>query len=75
MDQTLLAGQAAKSAIDWACWDVFGRSVELPIHALLGGALVWAPPAFSVVGIGTPDGEPMRVITGGFRTSREIQLE
>lgn len=55
MDQTLLAGQAAKSAIDWACWDVFGRSVELPIHALLGGALVWALPAFSVVGIGTPE--------------------
>jgi cis-L-3-hydroxyproline dehydratase len=55
MDQTLLAGQAAKSAIDWACWDVFGRSVDLPIHALLGGALVWGCPAFSVVGIGTPE--------------------
>jgi L-alanine-DL-glutamate epimerase-like enolase superfamily enzyme len=55
MDQTLLAGQAAKSAIDWACWDVFGRSVDLPIHALLGGALAWSPPAFSVVSIGTPE--------------------
>lgn len=55
MEQTLLAGQAAKSALDWACWDVFGRSVDLPIYALLGGALAWSPPAFSVVGIGTPE--------------------
>ena len=55
MDQTLISGQAAKSAIDWACWDVFGRSADLPIHALLGGALAESTPAFSVVGIGTPE--------------------
>ena len=35
---TALAGHNhAKTAIDVACWDVFGKSVGLPVHLLLGG--------------------------------------
>ena len=55
MDQTLLAGQAAKSAIDWACWTFSaGRSSCRSTRSSVGR---WcgAPPAFSVVGIGTPE--------------------
>lgn len=35
---SVLMGQAnAKCAFDVACWDIFGKSVDLPISALIGG--------------------------------------
>ncbi|CAG8947965.1 unnamed protein product [Penicillium salamii] len=37
MDTALLGNESAKSAIDIACWDVFGKSVGLPVCDLLGG--------------------------------------
>lgn len=37
MDVALLGNESAKSAIDIACWDVFGKSVGLPVCELLGG--------------------------------------
>ena len=30
------AREAAKAAIDAACWDAFGKSVDLPVCELLG---------------------------------------
>lgn len=33
----MLGNESAKSAIDIACWDVFGKSVGLPVCDLLGG--------------------------------------
>ncbi|KAI9369563.1 enolase C-terminal domain-like protein [Aspergillus egyptiacus] len=38
MDAALLGNESAKSAIDIACWDVFGKSVGLPVCDLLGGS-------------------------------------
>lgn len=37
MDAALLGYESAKSAIDIACWDIFGKSVGLPVCELLGG--------------------------------------
>lgn len=37
MDAALLGSESAKSAIDIACWDIFGKSVGLPVCELLGG--------------------------------------
>lgn len=37
MDAALLGNESAKSAIDIACWDIFGKSVGLPVCELLGG--------------------------------------
>lgn len=37
MDEALLGNESAKSAIDIACWDIFGKSVGLPVCELLGG--------------------------------------
>lgn len=37
MDAALLGNETAKSAIDIACWDIFGKSVGLPVCELLGG--------------------------------------
>ena len=44
---SILLGQAnAKNAFDIACWDIFGKSVNLPIAALLGGVLSEDLPIF-----------------------------
>lgn len=46
----ILTGQNnAKSALDVACWDIFGKSVNLPISALIGGVLSTDLPIFESV--------------------------
>ncbi len=37
MGRALLAGMAAKSAIDIACWDISGKAAGVPVATLLGG--------------------------------------
>lgn len=32
-----IVGMAAISGIEMACWDIFGKSVGMPVHELLGG--------------------------------------
>jgi len=32
-----MIGMSAISGIEMACWDIFGKSLGLPVHALLGG--------------------------------------
>lgn len=39
LDQVLLGGGYAKSAVDVACWDALGQQAGLPVSALLGGVL------------------------------------
>lgn len=55
MDSIMLSGNAAKALIDLACWDIFGKSVGLPTYTLLGGALCHSLPAFTVIGLGSPE--------------------
>ncbi len=55
MDMALPGHLYAKSAIDQACWDVFGKSVGLPVHALLGGAFDHEVPIQSSIGQDTPE--------------------
>jgi L-alanine-DL-glutamate epimerase-like enolase superfamily enzyme len=49
MDNTLLGCNAAKGAIDVACWDILGKSVGLPVCDLLGGRLQDSFPLFLAV--------------------------
>lgn len=50
-----LAGHGyAKSAIDVACWDAFGRAVGRPVCDLLGGRLLERFPLYFAVPLGTP---------------------
>lgn len=56
MDATLLGGTAAKSAIDAACWDLFGHATGLPVATLLGGRLSETFRVFLAVPVGDPDG-------------------
>jgi len=49
MNGVLTGQNNAKSAIDIACWDVFGKSVELPISALIGGVLSTDLPIYEAI--------------------------
>ncbi|MCJ7710261.1 MAG: mandelate racemase, partial [Chloroflexi bacterium] len=55
MDGRLRGHEYAKSALDVACWDVFGRLVGKPVAALLGGALQAELPLYVAIPLGTPD--------------------
>jgi L-alanine-DL-glutamate epimerase-like enolase superfamily enzyme len=55
MDGILLGQANAKSAIDIACWDILGKSVGLPIAALLGGVLQENFPLYEAVPLASPE--------------------
>jgi L-alanine-DL-glutamate epimerase-like enolase superfamily enzyme len=55
MDSVMMGQTFAKSAIDIACWDLLGKSVGLPISALLGGVLNDSFPLYEAVPLGTPE--------------------
>jgi L-alanine-DL-glutamate epimerase-like enolase superfamily enzyme len=55
MDAALMGHRYAKSAIDTACWDAFGRSVGRPICDLLGGRLSETFPLYFAVPLGTSE--------------------
>lgn len=71
MDEALLGHNHAKSALDLACWDLFGKSVGLPAHKLLGGATGNRLPAISSIYAGTP--EDMRTRVAEHRTMGYIR--
>ncbi|MGW7771511.1 mandelate racemase/muconate lactonizing enzyme family protein [Pseudomonas machongensis] len=55
MNATLMGQEFAKSAIDIACWDIFGKSVNKPISALLGGVINERFPIYEAVPLGSPE--------------------
>jgi L-alanine-DL-glutamate epimerase-like enolase superfamily enzyme len=52
MDRALMGHAYAKSALDTACWDVLGKSLGLPVCALLGGRLQEKFPLYFAVPLG-----------------------
>jgi len=61
MDRALVGHAHAKAAIDIACWDIFGKSTNLPVYALLGGSTGQRLPTISSIYAGTPDDMRARV--------------
>jgi L-alanine-DL-glutamate epimerase-like enolase superfamily enzyme len=55
MDAALMGHAYAKSAVDIACWDAFGRSVGQPVAALLGGVLQEDLPLYVAIPLGPPE--------------------
>jgi cis-L-3-hydroxyproline dehydratase len=55
MDAALRGHLYAKSAIDVACWDAFGRSVGRSVGSLLGGKARTDLPIYVAVPLGEPD--------------------
>lgn len=54
MDAALVGNEPAKTAIDVACWDVFGKSVGLPVCELLGGRTNVRMPIISSIPVADP---------------------
>jgi len=54
LDARLRGHEYAKSALDVACWDAFGRTVGQPVSALLGGALQTELPLYVAIPLGPP---------------------
>ena len=61
MDEALLGHNHAKTALDIACWDLFGKSVGLPVYALMGGGTGKRLPTISSIYTGSPDDMRARV--------------
>lgn len=55
MDGALLGHPYAKSALDIACWDVFGRSVGRPVCDLIGGRLQEDFPLYVAISLDSPE--------------------
>jgi cis-L-3-hydroxyproline dehydratase len=70
MDAAAKGYQYAKSALDIACWDLFGRAAGLRVSDLLGGTRQEEFPLYTGVGIAAPD-EMRRgcadALAGGYR--------
>ncbi|MBV9830636.1 MAG: mandelate racemase/muconate lactonizing enzyme family protein [Marmoricola sp.] len=49
MDRGLLGSNAAKAVVDFACWDLLGKALEVPAHQLLGGRLHETLPLFTAL--------------------------
>ena len=65
MDVALKGHEDAKTALDVACWDIFGKSVGLPVCDLLGGRTDVDLPLISSLGVCNP--EDMRAQVQKFR--------
>jgi L-alanine-DL-glutamate epimerase-like enolase superfamily enzyme len=55
MREALMGHNYAKSALDVACWDVFGKAVGRPVVDLLGGRLADDVPLYKAVPLGPAD--------------------
>jgi L-alanine-DL-glutamate epimerase-like enolase superfamily enzyme len=61
MDDLLAGHQHAKTPLDVACWDAFGKSVDMSVSDLLGGGTAVRMPVISSVHVGEPDDMRERV--------------
>jgi len=61
MDCVLTGHNHAKTALDVACWDAFGKSVGLPVCDLLGGSTELPLPMISSIHVGDPEEMRARV--------------
>ncbi|WP_163271822.1 mandelate racemase/muconate lactonizing enzyme family protein [Chelativorans alearense] len=75
MNGVLMGHNNAKSAIDIACWDLFGKSVNLPIAALLGGVQQDTFPLYEAVPLASPEEMARYVTTRGNAGIRRFQLK
>src|SRR5215207_8450003 len=54
MNAALMGHAYAKSAVDVACWDAFGRIAGQPVASLLGGILQRELPLYVAIPLGPP---------------------
>lgn len=61
MDQALHGHPHVKAALDVACWDIFGKAVDMPVCGLLGGGTGQRMPLISSIHTGSPEQMRSRV--------------
>ena len=61
MDEALIGHNHAKAPLDEACWDIFGKSVDMPVCDLLGGRTHARLPIISSIYAGDPEEMRSRV--------------
>ncbi len=61
MDGALVGHGHAKTALDVACWDLFGKAVGMPVSDLLGGRTLQPMGVISSIYAGTPEAMRKRV--------------
>ena len=67
MDSALVGHEAAKTAIDVACWDAHGKSAGMPVCDLLGGRIEAPVPVISSIGSDSP--QAMRASVAAHRAA------
>src|SRR3954465_12992695 len=55
MGEALMGHNYAKSPLDVACWDLFGKAVGRPVVDLIGGRLAEHMPLYKAVPSGAPE--------------------
>lgn len=75
MDQALMGHGYAKSAIDTACWDAFGRKIGVPVCELLGGRRSTEFPLYFAVPLGSADDMTSYVTARQAEGIRRFQLK
>ncbi len=55
MERTMKGHHYAKSAIDIACWDLFGRATAMPLSELLGGTHRSEIPVYAPISMASPE--------------------
>ena len=75
MNSTLLGAEAARSAIDIACWDILGKTAGLPVATLLGGVLAPDFPLYEAVPLAAPEAMAEFVERRSAHGVRQFQLK
>ena len=75
LDAAAKGDQYAKSALDRACWDLFGRSARLRVSDLLGGTQQEDFPLYSGVGIAPPEEMRQRCVDLLDAGYRRVQIK
>ena len=66
MNRALLGHPYAKAPLDVACWDILGKATNLPVHALLGGAMQESVALYRAI-----SQEPAEVMASKIKTYHE----
>jgi len=75
MHASLLGQLNAKSALEMACWDLFGKRLGVPLSTLLGGVQNKTFPLYEAVPLASPERMADYVVKRGKAGIRRFQLK
>ncbi len=75
MDETLAGHAYAKSVIDIACWDAFGKIANQPVYALLGGKRQDRVPLYVAIPLESEEEMAAHVLARKKEGTRRFQLK